>query len=216
MQLLHPSIKQALIACLFAAPLFQLIGDSMWISHNFSYSWSIWREASYIFFIPVGMLLARLLAAKNAKWTVLSCALFVTGCFGSAAMMPLFRLGAFYPVVGHNEFPAIVQSVFDKNAFAVTLYIPGLCFPVSLVLFGIGFLKYKVLPFSFGFALILSGVFFWLGNAGEIDPVLVIGDAWLLVLFCWLGYLIFRGSRVSKSRASSVKTESFTIQTQDV
>ena len=56
-----PTIRQALVACLLLAPLFQLIGDSLWISHRYNYAWSLWREASYIFFVPVGFLLAKLL-----------------------------------------------------------------------------------------------------------------------------------------------------------
>lgn len=194
MQTLHPTSKQALIACLLLAPLLQLIGDSLWVSRSFPYSWSLWREASYIFFIPAGFFLARLIARKSATWAVVACAFYVVGCFGSAAMMPLFRLGAFYPVQGANEFPTVVQSVLDKNAFAVTLFLPGLCFPVSLLLFGIAFLKHRVLPAAFGASFILAGILFWLGNAMEINPILVVGDVWLLLLFCGLGYTIFKNS----------------------
>lgn len=191
MRTLHPTIKKTLLTCLLLAPLLQLIGDSLWVSHAFPYSWSLWREASYIFFIPAGFFLARLLAPKSAGWAVLACGFYVVGCFGSAAMMPLFRLGAFYPIQGSNEFPAIVQSVLDKKAFAVTLFLPGLCFPVSLLLFGIAFLKHRVLPAALGASFILAGLLFWLGNAMEINPVLVVGDAGLLLLFAALGYTVF-------------------------
>jgi len=56
--------KYVLLACMFIAPLLQLIGDSLWITRNFNYSWSIWREASYIFFVPVGFLLANVSKRK--------------------------------------------------------------------------------------------------------------------------------------------------------
>ena len=105
-------------------------------------------------------------------------------------MMPLFRLGAVYPREGNNAFPVVVNSVLDKNSFAVTLYPPGLCFPVSLVAFGIGFLKYKVFSTSVNTAFIPSGILFWLGNAGEIDSLLIIGDGLLLCIFCFIGYLM--------------------------
>jgi hypothetical protein len=106
-------------------------------------------------------------------------------------MMPLFRLGAFYPTEGNNAFPLIVNSVLDKKLFAVTLYPPGLCFPVSLVVFGVGFLRYKLFNPVVNNALILSGVLFWLGNAGETDSLLIIGDALLLCLFSYMSYLMF-------------------------
>jgi hypothetical protein len=89
----------------------------------------------YIFY-SCRFLIARIIERKSFAWAMISCALFVTGCIGCVAMMPLFRLGAFYPTEGNNAFPVIVSSVLDKKLFAVTLYPPGLCFPVSLVVFG--------------------------------------------------------------------------------
>ena len=208
-----PTIRQALVACLLLAPLFQLIGDSLWISHRYNYAWSLWREASYIFFVPVGFLLAKLLEPKSPKWAVLTCALYVIGCFGSATMMPLFRLGAFYPIIGHNEFPAVVQSVLGKNGFGFTLFLPGLCFPISLLAFGLGFLKHKVLPATLSLAFLAAGIFFFLGNAIEIDPVLIAGDAWLFFLFCSLVYFLFiRKSDASPAQGS--KSANFFLRQQ--
>lgn len=189
---MHPAKRNSVLLCLLLAPLLQLIGDALWVSQTSPFAWSIWREASYIFFIPVGFLLAKLVAPKSMNWAIAACALYVVGSFGSAAMMPLFRLGAFYPTEGQNEFPAIVQSVLDKNAFAVTLFLPGLCFPVSLVLFGIAFLKHKVLPAALGVAFCVAGLLFWTGNAMEMNLILIIADAWLLVVFCWLGFVVFK------------------------
>jgi hypothetical protein len=63
MQTSHPTIKHSLIACLLLAPLLQLVGDSLWVSQSFPFSWSLWREASFIFFIPIGFLFSRLVAA---------------------------------------------------------------------------------------------------------------------------------------------------------
>lgn len=184
--------RNALSACLLLGPLFQFIGDGLWVNHNFSYAWSLWREASYIFFIPVGFLLAKILEPKNTRWAMMACALYVVGCFGAATMMPLFRLGGFYTVSGHDQFPQIVQSVLDRKGFAATLFLPGLCFPLSFIAFGIGFLKYKVLPPFYGFAFLASGILFWLGNAGEIDAILIAGDAWMIIVFFCLGSLLFR------------------------
>src|SRR5690242_20366759 len=185
------SKKIVLTACLFLGPLFQLIGDSLWKIHSYNYSWSVWRESSYVFFIPAAFLFAKVIERKSFTWAMVSCALFVTGCIGCVAMMPLFRLGAFYPTVGNNAFPMVVTSVLDKKLFAATLYPPGLCFPVSLVVFGIAFLKYKLFNPIVNLAFILSGILFWLGNAGEIDSLLIVGDSLLLVVFCYTGYLMF-------------------------
>jgi hypothetical protein len=191
MKTTHPLKKQVLLACLFLGPLLQLIGDALWLTRDYNYSWNIWREMSYIFFVPVGFLLAKLLEKKSFTWAMIACALFVIGCFGAATMMPLFRLGGFYLIEGHNEFPAVVQSVLSEKGFAVTLFPLGLCFPVSLVVFGIGFLKHKVLSTFLAVVLILCGVLFWLGNAGEIDPLLITGDVLQLVTLCYTGYVIY-------------------------
>jgi len=185
------SKRVVLVTCLVLGPLLQLIGDVLWKMHNYRYSWNIWREASYIFFIPAGFLFARIIERKSFTWAMISCGLFVTGCIGCVAMMPLFRLGAFYPTEGNNAFPVVVNSVLDKKFFAATLYPPGLCFPIALVVFGIGFLKYKVFNTVVNSALIFSGILFWLGNAGEIDGLLIISDGLLLCVFCYMGYLMF-------------------------
>jgi hypothetical protein len=202
MKSFQSSKRNVLLACLIIAPLFHLIGDSLWLTKNFTYSWNIWREASYVFFIPAGFLLAKQLEQKNWNWAVAACALYIIGCFGSATMMPLFRLGAFYPTNGHYEFPAIVQSVLDKKTFAVTLFIPGLCLPVSLIVFGIGFLKHQLLNRFLGIAFIIAGILFWFGNAGELEFVLIVGDAWLLFLFVYFGYFYFRDKNAYKERSS--------------
>jgi hypothetical protein len=72
-----------------------------------------------------------------------------------------------------------------------------LCFPVSLVLFGIAFLKYKPMNTFVGLAFILAGILFWFGNALELNPLLIAGDTWLLALFSYLAYAIHRESRVA-------------------
>ena len=177
--------------CLFAGPFLQLLGDCLWLTRNYNFSWNIWREAASVFFIPAGILFAKIIERKSFWWSVTCCALFVIGCIGAAAMMPLFRLSAFYPVVGHNGFPTVVASVMDKKFFAVTLFPLGLCFPVSLVLFGVAMLKYKVLNILTGIAFIIAGILFWTGNAGEVDSILIIGDVWLLLAFCYVGYQAF-------------------------
>ena len=147
---------------------------------------------SYIFFTPVGFyLLAKMLEKKSFIWAMIACALFVIGCFGVATMMPLFRLGAFYPIEEHYDFPNVVQSVLDQKGFAVTLFPLGLCFPVSLVVFGIGFLKHNLLNKLLDIALTICGVLFWLGNAGEIELAQIIGDVLLLVTLCYTGYIIY-------------------------
>jgi hypothetical protein len=69
-----------------------------------------------------------------------------------------------------------------------------LCFPVSLVLFGIAFLKYKPMHALVGYAFILAGLLFWFGNALEMIYVMVAGDAWLLAVFCYIGYGVQRES----------------------
>ena len=120
------------------------------------------------------------------------------GCFGVAAMMPLYRLGAFYPIEQHNAFPAVVTSVLDKKSFAATLYPLGLCFPVSLLAYGIGFLKGRSLRQIVGIAFIVGGILFWLGNAGEVNSILIIGDLWLLATFCYTAYLLY--GNLSKGR----------------
>jgi hypothetical protein len=132
-----------------------------------------------------------MLERKNFLWAMIACAFFVIGCFGSATMMPLFRLGAFYPIEGHNEFPSVVQSVLDKKLFALTLYPAGLCFPVSLMIFGLGFLRYNTINRIAAFSLMLCSLLYWMGNAMAMDPALIIGDALLLVTSCYLGYYIF-------------------------
>jgi hypothetical protein len=187
--------RNVIFACLFLGPLFQLIGDSLWASHTDNYAWTIWRQFSYIFFIPAGILFAKVLEPKSLLWAVIACGLFIIGCFGSAAMMPLFRLGAFYPTKAHYEFPEIVQSVLDKRLFAVTLFPPGLCLPVSLIVFGVGFLKHRLLNVMAALGFILSGVLFFTGNALEQEAALVIGDILLLTVFCYAGYLIYKGEK---------------------
>jgi hypothetical protein len=187
-----PALKKyTLLSCLFIGPLCQLVGDSLWMTGNYNYSWNVWREASYIFFIPAGFLLAKTLEKKSFTWAMIACALFIIGCFGSAAMMPLFRLGGFYPIEGHYQFPEVVQRVLDKKLFAVTLFPAGLCFPVSFIVFGAGYLRHKLINMGFGLLMMLCGILFFLGNAGEMEALLVAGDSLILFTLCYFGYHLY-------------------------
>lgn len=199
--------RKVLWVCFILAPLLQLIGDSLWVTKEYPFSWNLWREVSYIFFIPVSLVLAKMLEKHSINWAILCCGLFITGCIGNVAMMPLFRLGAFYPINGHDEFPAIVQSVLGKQAFAVTLFPLGLCFPLSFVFFGIGFLRKKIETSLFGFAFILAGILFFSGNALESDIALVIGDVFMLALLLYVVISVNQEKTIiSRNQASVPQT----------
>jgi hypothetical protein len=72
--------KTVLTAWLFLRSLFQLTGDVLWKMHTYPYSCNVWRESSYIFFIPAGILFAKIVERKSFNWAIISCALFVIGC----------------------------------------------------------------------------------------------------------------------------------------
>jgi len=162
------SHRRILIICLVSGPLLQLIGDALWLHGNYNYSWNLFREASTMFFVPCGFLFAKMPNQKSPGWAIVSCALFVVGCLGCAGIMPLFRLSTFYHTEGHYALPDIVNSVLGRNLFGATVFLPGLCFPVSLIVFGIAFTRWHVTKKIAGINLIVSGIFFWLGNAGEV------------------------------------------------
>lgn len=192
------------LICLFAAPLLQLVGDTVWLTHNNNYSWNTWREASFVFFVPAGFLFARIIEKKSFRWALVACAFFIIGCFGTAAMMPLFRLGTFYPISSHEDFKEIVQSVPGQKLFAAGIFIPGLCFPVSLVLFGIGFIKYKLLKPVIGIAFIACAILLWVGNATGLGAVVIFGDVLILLTFCYTSYLHFAKPLRIRSAAMSL------------
>jgi hypothetical protein len=61
-----------LLICLILGPLFQLVGDALWLTEDFPFSWSVWREASYVFFVPAGILIAKIIERKSIKWAITS------------------------------------------------------------------------------------------------------------------------------------------------
>jgi predicted membrane chloride channel (bestrophin family) len=74
MQITHPLKRTVLLICLILGPLFQLVDDALWSTNQFAFSWSVWRKASYIFFVPAGILIAKIIEPKSMKWAITCCA----------------------------------------------------------------------------------------------------------------------------------------------
>jgi hypothetical protein len=175
--------KPATALLLLAAPVTGLAGAVLWSLPGLDAVWPNVLWLSFLLFIPVGYRLAAVLQQRPPVLTAWALSLNMIGCVSAAGHMNLFRFNAVLPYQGSRNFPDILMQAMDQHAIDLLTYLPALLFPVSFVLFGIAVIKTKVFNILTGALLIVFGLLFWLGNAGESDAALISGYAVATVCF---------------------------------
>ena len=161
------------IVYLATAPVLGFIASLLWISGGYNSIWPNIYWISFMLFIPVSFMLGQLLKAHAPKLAYFTAVISIVGAISCAGHMFLLRFNAALPHHGKRNFADVLMNAMDKDFIALLTYIPGLLFPVSFVVFGIGLLRVTAFNKIVSLLLITFGILFWLGNAGESDVALL-------------------------------------------
>ncbi len=180
--------RQVLILCLVTAPLLQLCSDVLWLTGYSKTVMTLIREVSMILFVPTGFWLAYQIGKKAPKTAILCGGLFMTGCMGFAALMPLYRLPDYVPDTIRSQFD--IDHILYATDFAPTIFLFTLCFPLSLLVIGISSFVLGTFSKMVSAWIAISGILFWIGNALHIAFFLIVGDAWLCFTYALLALIL--------------------------
>jgi putative effector of murein hydrolase len=130
--------------------------------------------AAGLLLLPVGFSLRR----HPLVITGIACA-FV-GCFAGAGMQVLFRTWEVLQTANQTSAAELLRT---DSALNFSTLVPGVFFPIGLLLLAIGLMHARALPLKTTVPLALGAVLFPIGHAAGVVPAIVIGDVVLLAAF---------------------------------
>lgn len=172
-------------ASMVAASLFMLLGDTIWaLGGKLTEESLLLRWISYIAFIPATVGLSYRLQGRGLGLTGGIMCLFGIG--GGLSILTLYRLSTILQP-GPGGLPAVIEESFNRNPdVPATIFLPGILFPLGLLLSGIALFRTEPGQWRPALFLSLGGVLFWVGNALGVLPALLVCDVVLLGVFTWL------------------------------
>jgi hypothetical protein len=74
-------------------------------------------------------------------------------------------------------------TLHAHRLLTLSTLVPGIFFPIGLLILSAGFMRGRVLPLGSFLTLVLGAVLFPIGHAAGIVPALIVGDLVLLAAF---------------------------------
>jgi hypothetical protein len=145
-------------------------------------------------FIPTALGLTSLLWARVPRLAVALRMLLFFGCvggigYGLAVAIDAAMEGARVDQTALDELTDIVES-----GLPLVLNLPGITFPLSLVVTGFTLWRTRAVPTPPATLLVLAGVGFPISRIGGIEPLMIVVDATFVVALGWIGSTFLRSS----------------------
>lgn len=102
------------------------------------------------------------------------------GCFAGAGMQVLFRTWAVLEAANQT---AAVDLLRDHVPLRLSTLVPGILFPVGLLILAVGIRRARVMPRTVPLTLALGAILFPVGHAVGLLPALIGGDLVLVAAF---------------------------------
>lgn len=180
------------------APLLLLVGDCLAIANMNSIWWTLLLWLSFACFVPA--LAGTVVALSRSKPVLAAVAgvVVLIGTMAGAGMQAYFRTGIVLENAGHE---AAVSFLRSQRVMLLTSQVPGICFPIGLLLLSFGVWRSRLAPAWVSATLALGAVLFPVGHAARVSWALVGGDVVLAVAFAALAMHMMRGAEAVPPRA---------------
>lgn len=185
--------RRRLIAssCLIAAPALLLAADVMQVIGGFDFERTAVMWTSFVLFVPAVLGVVHLLRNRTDYLGLLGGAFCVVGAMAGAGMMTIFRLNAVLKAGGDGDLALAIESAFKaRPALPMSIFMPGLLFPLGFIVLAIGLYRARVSSVWLALLLALGGVLFPVRHAAGVTPALLGGDIVLLIALGWLGWQV--------------------------
>ena len=179
-------------------PLLLLAGDCVAIANMNSIWWTVLLWLSFVCFIPAlgGVVVA--LARSKPVLAAVAGVVVLIGTMAGAGMQAYFRTGIMLENAGQDAAVAFLRT---QRVMLLTSQVPGICFPIGLLLLSFGLWRSRLAPVWVPATLALGALLFQVGHAVRISWALVAGDVVLAVAFAALAMHVLRGPESVPPRA---------------
>jgi len=143
----------------------------------------LWTILLWLAFVCMGaglLLLPAALSLNRHPLVMAGVACAFVGCFAGASMQVFFRVRE---VLQGADQKAAVDLLQGHKLLTLSTLVPGILFPLGLLVLSAGFMRSRVLPLRASLALALGAVLFPVGHAAGFVPALILGDVILLIAF---------------------------------
>ena len=175
--------------CAFLAPLFLLAGDIAQVINRDTVVWTVLLWVAFILFVPAVIGLEAIIHRRAPVLAITGGALALIGAIAGATMQALFRA----QIVLRNGGLAEAETFLGRQpAITLTTLMPGILFPVGLLILAIALWRSRVAPVWLAATLAVGAIMFPIGHAVGFTPALIIGDVILLIAFASVAVRINR------------------------
>jgi hypothetical protein len=179
--------------CLIAAPVLQAASTLFWSGMSAGLIGGILMLYAFAFWIGVFVAFAVRLYARMPRFALIAGSLGVVGAVAGT------NFGLEGIVEGILRIPDLTSRLLegaqaaDATVVSLAFFLPGLLFPLMLLVFGVALARAKEIPLWCGTLLGLGGIVFPVSRIPHIRWVASGADLLILVPLLWLASQSFRG-----------------------
>lgn len=194
-------------ASVAVAPIMLLAGDLIGFAPDLYYAHYALAKAALAMFVFAIFALVELLRRDADKLGLIGGGMAIIGAISGTT---LFSFGYFYNEVSRSGLDAStaqsVEQIF-RQVYGVMVFVPlpGLFFPIGLIILSIGLFWTKVVPHWTAIALGLGALLFPVGRIPGILTVSVISDIFLTLSMCFIGWQILARSNFLQQNENLVE-----------
>jgi uncharacterized membrane protein YgdD (TMEM256/DUF423 family) len=180
---------------LIAAPVLLTAADAMQLTGRFDFAWTVVMWAAFVCFVPAVFALAAMARQGAPGLAVAGGVLALVGAMAGAAMQALFRAIAVLQgaAIDPGARDAALRALNESAPLTVTTLVPGIFFPLGLLVLAIALHRARVVPAWSTGLLALGAVLFPVGHAAGFAPAIIAGDLAILGALAPLVPWLLRG-----------------------
>ncbi len=166
---------------MIASSMVLLAGDILQVVNHDNILWTICLAISFVLFAGGIPAVNSLICDTNKRLRLLIIILLLIGAIAGASMQVLFRT---LIILRNANFTDAIETLSNNTALSVTTMVPGIFFPLGLILLCFALFFAKTYPTWKIILLLIGAVSFPVGHAMGNLIALVAGD--LILISAWL------------------------------
>lgn len=202
--------------CLIAAPALMLAGDALNIGADMTYAWLVMSKLAFALFVPALLALVHLLRERADRTGMLGGGLAVVGCLAASGILTASMIGwSIETAKLDGQMMSGIEEAMRKNGVApyVFMYpLPGLGFPVGLLILSYGLLRTRVAPWVVVVMLALGAILFPVGRIGGVAAAVLGSGVALSAALGLIGWRVLNWTAAEWEHVPVARAETLTLE----
>jgi hypothetical protein len=191
--------------CLTTAPILLGISTFFWQGHDIGITGGTLQVYSFVAWIPAMFGLLALLRPKMPRLATWGMLMATFACIGGVDFgMEGVLSGAFAKAGATADMASAVPGALGVS-MALLFPVPGLFFPLTLLVVGIALMRTRTIPAWVAVVLCVAAIGFPVGRIPRIEPIAHLTDLLLLVSLGWIGSRYLGAGTPATAAAAAMK-----------